>query len=249
MHHARWLAKAIYCLKIFIFRHQFTLTNRETSNLREMCTFIVTFYVKAWFTAPPAIKAPYHDLNLMQVLVRNEMIDRKVAEAASTKLARHLWYISEELVALSFFDNVVPRETKLKIIHSIKHRDTAPGNLKRVVLKKNEFKSLLSKDISDFVTKKSIFFFEKLELDTRFLNLDPNLWEMDENYENVRKTVQNLKVVNDVAERGVALVEQFNNSLTKKEDEKQYLLQVVQQHRQRFPNCSKKEFIGNTVRQ
>ena len=33
IHHARWMAKAIYCLKIFIFREQFKLTVREMSSV------------------------------------------------------------------------------------------------------------------------------------------------------------------------------------------------------------------------
>ena len=30
-HHARWMVKAIYCLKIYLFRGEFTLTKEEKS--------------------------------------------------------------------------------------------------------------------------------------------------------------------------------------------------------------------------
>jgi len=46
-------------------------------------------------------------------------------------------------------------------------------------------------------------------------------------------------VVNDTAERGVALMQSYNSILTKNEDHKQYLLQVMEQHRQKFPNATK----------
>jgi hypothetical protein len=41
-------------------------------------------------------------------------------------------------------------------------------------------------------------------------------------------------VVNDLAERGVALIQQFNSSMTRDEEQTQYLLQVVEQHRHHF---------------
>jgi len=43
-----------------------------------------------------------------------------------------------------------------------------------------------------------------------------------------------------LAERGVALIEQYNSILTKDEDQKQIILQVVEDHRRRFPDSSKK---------
>jgi len=49
-----------------------------------------------------------------------------------------------------------------------------------------------------------------------------------------------LSVVNDLAKRGVALIEQYNSILTKDEEQKQFLLQVVEEHRRRFPDSSKK---------
>ena len=43
--------------------------------------------------------------------------------------------------------------------------------------------------------------------------------------------------VNEWAERGVALIQDFN-SATKDEMQKQFLLQVVEQHRKNFTNCN-----------
>lgn len=43
--------------------------------------------------------------------------------------------------------------------------------------------------------------------------------------------VQNLKVVNDAAARGISFIQTFNAILTNQEEQKQYLLQVVKQHR------------------
>jgi len=51
--------------------------------------------------------------------------------------------------------------------------------------------------------------------------------------------VDALKVVNNAAERGIALATRFNSSLTKREDEKQLLYQMVEIHRQRLTQTTK----------
>ena len=45
---------------------------------------------------------------------------------------------------------------------------------------------------------------------------------------------RSIKVVNDLAERGVALIEEFNCSITRDEEQKQFLLQVVENHQSKF---------------
>jgi len=46
IHHVKWMAKAIYCLKIYIFRNEFELTIIEKDGLRDICVFIVTIYIE-----------------------------------------------------------------------------------------------------------------------------------------------------------------------------------------------------------
>ncbi|XP_043270441.1 glutamate receptor ionotropic, kainate 5-like [Venturia canescens] len=42
-----------------------------------------------------------------------------------------------------------------------------------------------------------------------------------------------------MAKRGIALIEAYNGSLTKNEEQLQYLLKIMQYHRQKYPNCNK----------
>ena len=44
--HARWMAKAIYSLKIFLFRKEFTLTEEEKTGICDVCGFLTSLYVK-----------------------------------------------------------------------------------------------------------------------------------------------------------------------------------------------------------
>jgi len=53
--------------------------------------------------------------------------------------------------------------------------------------------------------------------------------------------VESLKVVNDIAERGVSLISSFSSVLTNQEEQKQFLLQVVEKHRQQYPDPNKKK--------
>ena len=52
-----------------------------------------------------------------------------------------------------------------------------------------------------------------------------------------------MRVVNDLAERGVALIQHFNASITRDEEHKQYLLQVVEDHRSSFVSPTKESAV------
>ena len=56
----------------------------------------------------------------------------------------------------------------------------------------------------------------------------------------MKLTVYELKVVNDTAEGGVALIQAHSGSLTRDEEQLQYLLQVVAAHRQAVPQPTKR---------
>jgi len=81
-----------------------------------------------------------------------------------------------------------------------------------------------------------------MQIETDFLEQDPGKWDSNEHNIISRNRVQHLKVVDDAAECGVSLIQNFNSVITNKEEQKQYLLQVVESHSQRFP-VSKKTII------
>ena len=49
----------------------------------------------------------------------------------------------------------------------------------------------------------------------------------------------NVKVTNDIAERGIHLVQSFVNTLTKNDEDLQWLLQEVEQHRKKLKDFTK----------
>ena len=70
-------------------------------------------------------------------------------------------------------------------------------------------------------------------------------WTEDEDYKSTRDSVRCMRVVNDIAERGVALMDEFNKLHTTDEEQKQFLLLVVKEYRQRYPDRSKKILAAN----
>ncbi|GBM95461.1 hypothetical protein AVEN_55006-1 [Araneus ventricosus] len=92
LHHARWMAKAIYSFKIFLFRQQLSLKMSEVNGLKNICLFLVTVYVKSWLESSSAIGAALNDLMFLKKLKKYESINQGFSSIALKKFCNHLWY-------------------------------------------------------------------------------------------------------------------------------------------------------------
>jgi hypothetical protein len=240
-HQARWMAKAIYALKIYLFREQFNLTVHERKAMCSIGLFVALYYVRYWNEALIARYAPKNDLDFMCNLESN-LPDRSLTETALTAWKRHLWYVSEEMVGLAFFDEQVSLTEKNAMIQNLKR------SAKKKAFKRPEGKNFSPKQpLSQFVTAKTMNIFAALlpdgtEQAKQFLEKSPQEWEEDNVYKQFKMACDKMTVVNDCAERGISLVTKFNSALTKDEQQKQYLLSVVRQHQREMPGCSKETF-------
>ena len=86
---------------------------------------------------------------------------------------------------------------------------------------------------------------EKLQVPRGSLEVDPEVWKEHDDFKASLELVQALKVVNEHAERGVALVLEYSGLLTQDEDQLQFLLQVVEEHRLAFPDSRKQTVAGH----
>lgn len=244
MHQARWMSKIIYTFKIWLFRKQFSLTAREEKGLRELCIFFARIYVKAWYTAPLPTAAPNNDLQLLKSLVAYSSVNAAISEAASRKLSDHLWYLSEKLVGLAFFDSSVCCEIKDKMVTAMDTVDGENDPPKRLKMKKVSSAEVENNSVADFVTKNTKTLFTKLRLPQTFLQLPASQWAENHDYQAAAALARTVAVVNDHAERGVALIQQFSGNLTKNEEQLQFLLQVVSENRKRYPQPLKRALFG-----
>jgi len=200
MHHARWMSKVIYSLKVWMFRSQFKLTAFEEKGLRKMCVFAVVIYLKAWFTAPLAASAPRNDLQLLQDLYSYKQYDDKISAATCKKMENHMWYLSDRLVGLALFDPDVSSETKCEIVNQLQSKQFVPAGPKRFTLAASKASQ---HSLEDCVTPNTRDLLTNLHIGSDFLCLYPETWADREDYKQGMAIVNRLLVTNDNAERGV----------------------------------------------
>ena len=247
-HRSRWMAKGIYCLKIFGFRHQFHLSRRELDSLRRICLFVCTIYATFWFAAPMAPAAPINDLRMLQLVEQFANVDSKVSSVAEKKMRLHLWYLSEDLAGLSLFCNDISAHDRIAIANALQHEPhTFDQPVRR--LSPSQTESFQDKTISNFITPRSINLFDALSLPREFLTAAIDTWVERDDFKAACKTIRALKVVNDSAERAIKLATDFNEVLTKNDEQRQLLYQVVEYHRNQLPtNASKTQLMIGTTR-
>ena len=238
-HMARWMSKAIYSLKIFLFRTEFRLTKGEEKSLFKITQFIVKCYVKYWIHAPEAISSPLMDIKFLRELEQYKQVDKPIAEVAIGKFVNHLYYLTDECIAFSLFDNSVTENTKLKMAQKMleapdvdsgeEYEGKNVNSLKKLPLPKEKVSQFLQSSdeeiLLNLVNNNSLYFLRRFKIGN-FLHLHPSQWVNCNEYQQGKLLVDNLKVVNDSAERGIKLIQDFNHKVTKDEDQKQFLLQV-----------------------
>lgn len=240
MHHARWISKALYALKIFMFLSEFEVTKEEKRSLRDFCIFVVKFYVQAWFGCTNALGAPKQDLDFLQSIKKFSKIDADVSSTVLKKFKNHLWYLSEEPIGLAFFDDNVSIADKILLSKTFRTQYKPEGirdfKLKIPAL---EMIPICEYKLHHFITENTKFFFERFEIKTTFMQKKPEEWNTDEEYIAAQDMLRTLQKVNDHAECGVKLMADYNNAITKDEKQKQNLLQAVSEFRKQDEGITK----------
>lgn len=143
MHQARWMARAIYSLKICLLQSQFKISAKDKRSLQDVCLFIAVLYVKPWLQCSLAVKAPNQDLCFLKRLKDYETVDKVIAKAALSKFSQHLWYLSEEIAILSLFDDEVDKQTKGNIVANLQ-RESLYDSGKRYIPSQDDLTDYLS---------------------------------------------------------------------------------------------------------
>lgn len=162
---------------------------------------------------------------------------QKYADVGKKALCKHLWYLSERNVSMAFFDSEVPVPEKLKMVDKLTRTETNPKNRRSASNSVQHKADVISGSmtLADFVTPRSLEFFQIMQINTDFLKKSPHLWDDDEEYQKARARVAALQVVNDTAERAVKLISDYHQKLTRDPDQQQYLLQLIEFHRKNHP--------------
>ena len=132
--------------------------------------------------------------------------NKEVTQAATTAFNRYLWYLSERLVGFGFFDDDLSVKEKRLIIVALKKSQGFEEPLIRIT----PFIKPTTKGLHDFVTTLTARFIKILGLSEDFLQHDPSQWQHELEYKKNMEVSQSVKVVYNLAERGVTLVQEFN---------------------------------------
>ncbi|KAG7154431.1 hypothetical protein Hamer_G018171, partial [Homarus americanus] len=233
-HHSRWMSKIIYYLKIYMFSHQLELSGDLCVKLQRMAIFVSLLYTPAWLKSPVAEDAPVNDLQLHHELLRYRAVDCEVADAALAVASRHLWYLRPQTVVLSLCSEKLSAAEKKEMATKLscleETNDYANDNL--VIQQTTR--------LSDLIDERSWMIFKEHHVcGTAWLMSPVEDWEKSREFMKLKDFSRSLKVTNDVAERGIKLMQDFIGSVTKDEQQLQDVMQLVEKHRKQMSGFSK----------
>ena len=236
-HHARWMAAILYTIKISLFADQLTDVFEKwfLDMSHTLATFLVLFYVIYWLCCTSASDAAILDFNLLKLFEKGLVCVKdyhmlKFIQASLEKLKHHLWYLSERLIPLSLFSSRVEDQQKSELAKEIlDYKGEAPSKTQDMPI----CQKFSSMKLKQFVGSDSWTLFNLIGVDPDFLHVPVSEWPTNENYKKVFDFVKNCSV-NDSAERALGLLTEFHmDKITRSEEQRQFLLQVVKEMRSR----------------
>lgn len=235
-HHARWMPSILYPAKMLAFSAQAGYDKSMIDKLEALCKFNALLYVEKWLSSSIGTDAAFNDLKLWHDLNKYRKHDPQVANAAIKAMERHFWYLTEECAVFSLFSNRVSDSERQQIARTLL-QIPRPKEFERG---KPTFPILNhSTKLSSLIGPKSWFLFHSIGVEADWLGKPVSQWHLDPNYQEAETYVRHVKVVNDLSERAVKLIQDFSTSVTNNEIQKQYLLQVVECQRKQIPNFKK----------
>jgi hypothetical protein len=199
IHRARWMAKAIYALKMELLHEGneavIKMTAWELQALQRFNRFVVLVYLQSWFTSRCVVDAPVNDIRLIGRLCAFD--DKGIQNAGLKMMIRHSWYLSPELATLALFSAKLTSEEKAMLVENVGQDRNA------------HLLTTLPDSISQLRLSRT--FFDVTMIDDSFLSLPPSEWPSTAAYTDAATTVSKLVCVNDCAERGVALEQHRKN--------------------------------------
>ena len=146
------------------------------------------------------------------------------------------YLLREEVVIFSLFSNKVSVDDKSRIAAKLLTFSVP----QEFIIGKPEFPDITERtELVDLIGSNSWFIFSKLKKGSDWLKMSVETWPEDPEYQVIEKFVRTVKTTNDTAERGIKLMTDYAQILSKDEHTKQWILQVVDNHRKVFPDFNK----------
>ena len=240
-HHARWMSKCIYSLKLKLLGNVFEMTDEEKHQVNQVVDFILLFYAKYWFTAPLAGSAARQDLDFMSGVLKYKEINPSLCFAVLCSAYRHLWYLTPQLITLAMTDKELEDSSRMEIaqvLHSQERKVMKTGKPTFPLLPHGATNT--RENISMLIGPGSWLVFDLLNLPgpQDWLLTPTSEWHLSPDYLKLDTFSSNLVIVNDLAERGIHLATDFINRV-ESDEQREALFQVVEDFRGRVKDTTK----------
>ncbi|KAG0699479.1 hypothetical protein GWK47_002954 [Chionoecetes opilio] len=103
IHQARWMARNLYSMKMFMFAEQLEYDEETVVKLERLNLFLGLFYTPMWMSSTLAADAPANYLQFMKDMMKFKRTDPEIAQAVLQKLENHKWYLTQEVVPFALF--------------------------------------------------------------------------------------------------------------------------------------------------
>jgi len=239
---ARFMQQALYLLKIAMLHgdaaNRFNLSPEELSNVLALAEYTVLFFVPHYLQSRLAAGAPRMDRDLHAAVQRYQAhqpiasLNHTLAQAALESVERHLWYLTEECIVFSLFDEKLEegerREIADQLLDTVAPAVFTTGKPQFPVMDAH-----VPPRLSTFVGPRSWVLFYLTGARSQWLQRPVQEWPLCDDYMSLWNMVRQLEVVNDGAERAIKDVTDYAN-VTKDENMRDDYIVVANCHRDIF---------------
>jgi hypothetical protein len=235
IHMARWMGTIIAGLKAdLLFKHVpgHVMTAEDLKKLQRINKLMVHVLLRFWFQATLAADAPFNTLELCQELNAYRRVDKELAEVCLAKVKKHAWFDAEEFIPFGLASDKVSAEEKAAIAARLLEQpkdQLRPGPPVMLTITPTTTLSLL-------IGPQSWHFFDRLGISSDFLSEPVATWASIPAFTKFENFVDNVHIVNDIAERLVKRASDYASLHGKGEAQFQATLQTVERAIERRPD-------------
>ena len=230
-HEARFMADSLYILSMAMTQ---PITNyldeANEKYIKEAAIYVSAMHAMNFLKSSKITQAASNDLTVMKKIIQLRDFDKKVADAFFQSYARHSYYLTEENIVFSLFNEDLDLQERANIARKL-------GSFERKnILERKAFKVAevnVSSTLDDFVGANSWLLFNVFNYSADWLQRNVDEWSLSEEYRLMKQKVEKILCVNDCCERAIKLVQDFVHS-TLKEEKLQDSLLVYKDNRRAF---------------
>ena len=138
VHRARFMSSCLYLLKIFLYRDQFPIDVEQIEHVEILAEYVALIHAPYFLQSPLAVSAPrqdrdfWVDIKEYQKCFDKDDIQHAMLESVLRIMQlNHLWYLTEELVVFSLFDDCLTDDERKamanKLLSSFRPEHFKPG--------------------------------------------------------------------------------------------------------------------------